>query len=167
MTDRSRPKTENSRRDFLRVAVAGVASGSGALLFSPQSAVELEGLMARARAADKPPLTLATLNALLRTANAERDHATLKSAKADVKAFVRSHFTLTSKQENDVDSLSREDIAVIRSAIDAAISQGVMDATCRPIGSADLGQAISNSDRFQASVVASNAKAVTLNMTGF
>lgn len=164
MTDRSRPETGNSRRHFLRVAVAGVASGSGALLFSPHSAVELEGLMARARAADKPPLTVATLNALLGKASAERDHATLKKAKADVGAFVRAHFTLTPKQESDVSSLTPQDLAVVRTAIDSAMRQGELRADC---GRVELGQSISRSDRFQANVSASNTKAVTLNMSGF
>ncbi len=168
MADRSPPDSGNSRRAFLKVAVAGVA-GSGALLVSPRSAMELDGLLARARAADKPPLTLATLNALLRKAGAERDHATLKRAAADVGAFVRSNFTLTSKQEADVNSLSREDITVIRSAIDTAISHGgVLGGDCgKRLTSADPGQILSSTDRFQANVGATQAGQVTLNMAGF
>jgi hypothetical protein len=149
----------------------GAATAAGAALVSPASVLELEGLLARARAASSPPLTVATLNALLRTASTQRDHALLNGARRDLKAFVRSHFTLTAKQDNDLASLSPRDVNALHAAIDAAIRDSrVMDATCDPV---DMSRSdpIAQSEHFgvASSRAAGGAAAgpITVQMTGF
>ena len=137
-----------TRRALLIRAASGVAAVATATIVSPASVLELEGLMSRARATGLPPLTVATLNALLRTASTQRDHALFNEARSDLRAFVRSHFTLTAKQANDLVSLTPRDVGALNAAIDAAIRENrVMDATC---GQMDVtrNEPISRSEHF-------------------
>ena len=160
-----------TRRRLLIHAASSVAAVAGAAIVSPASVLELEGLMSRARAAGSPPLTVATLNALLRTASTQRDHALLNEARSDLKAFVRSHFTLTAKQEKDLASLTSRDVGALNAAIDAAIRENrVMGADCDAVDVSG-NEPISRSEHFGVSSSPATGGAaigpITIQMTGF
>jgi hypothetical protein len=104
------------RRHFLKSTAAGAAAavlGMGSI----------RSLLAQAKQTGKPVLTAAALNSLF-SGDRSRAAEAIKEAKRDVKAFVRNRFTLTGSQEEQLNSISRENVDTIGALLDVAARLG-------------------------------------------
>lgn len=105
------------RRRFLtRGLELVIAAQCLPLLDATASAMQL-------RPGTKPPLTEASLNAII-----PADTAALRTFAGqmfpDMKAFIRARFTLTAQQESALAGMSTESVERIQSAVLAAIAKG-------------------------------------------
>ena len=96
-----------------------------------RSLIAFEKLLAHARATRKPPLTIATLNALLSKQETGRRDALLAEAYDDPKAFIRRHFAVTAVQRKAMLAWTPGDITEIQKVIDAARHRKALQASER------------------------------------
>jgi hypothetical protein len=94
-----------------------------------------EVALAAARAAAKPLLTTANLNALAR--DQEANKALAAQAIKDIPGFIRQHFYLTPAQDRQLNSLPQENIGEITKALQPIAAKG---------GSVQFGNPVANPD---------------------
>jgi hypothetical protein len=75
------------------------------------------------RPGTKPPLTEASLNAIIPTANAEQ-RVFIGQMFPDMKAFIRARFTLSPEQDRALTTMSSASIERIQKAVEAAVIKG-------------------------------------------
>ena len=105
------------RRTFVKRSLELViAARCLPLLDEPASAMQL-------RPGTKPPLTEASLNAIIPTQTSELRVFAGKMF-PDMKAFIRSQFTLSAEQERALSAISSASIERIHDAVEGAIAKG-------------------------------------------
>jgi len=162
--------SEPTRRSIIKNAGAVTAIAAGGSLWGFQESAALEKILARTRASGKPPLTVATLNALL--AKDEGRDALLAHAHDQPKDFVLRHFALTPTQRRDLASLSPDDFAAIQSAVEAARHKNMLIlADCGTsdthLASAGASEVIATSTHFEAASWTAPTQKITLSFSGF
>jgi hypothetical protein len=75
------------------------------------------------RPGTKPPLTEASLNALIPN-ESDQLRALARQAFPDMKAFIRSRFVLSAEQERALSAISSASVESIQKAVESAIAQG-------------------------------------------
>jgi len=111
------------RREFMKSTGAGAAGTIVGLTLG----AELKEVLAQASRTGKPMLTEGAVNNLFSPGGPnERSKlpGLLAEAKRDVKGFVRNRFTLTPSQDQQLESLSRQQLESISGALEAAERPG-------------------------------------------
>ncbi len=119
MSDLETAQSEQTRRNMLLMASAGAVVASGTFVAAANAQV-LGHVLSQARVSGKPPLTTATLNAILQQASQQQGNELYDEIRRDPKAFMRAHFTLSAQQNTSVEGLTANESAAIGSAVDAA-----------------------------------------------
>lgn len=105
MNDKDGKKMD--RRDFMKSGATGAIVGLASLRLG------LKEARAQAKQTGKPVLTDRSVNSLFSIGGSKSSELAAE-ARRDVRGFVKSRFTLTGAQERQLESLSAEELEVIR-----------------------------------------------------
>jgi len=107
--------SNKSRREFLKKGLTTVV-GVGCLRYGLREAI------AQSVVSGKPVLTHASLNALIPKTPATL-HPELTKAHADIKAYVRNHFTLTPAQQKALTGMTAAQVNQINNSLNTALQK--------------------------------------------